>query len=325
MNSFGRIFTVSIYGESHGTQIGVVIDGCPPGISIKETDFIHDIERRKPKKKGTTKRKESDKVIISSGVYNNFSSGSPIHISFLNENHKSEDYNTNKFRPGHADFTSSKKYNNYNNLLGGGHLSGRLTLALLAAGVIAKKIVPKVKINAYITQAGGEQNIDLAVEKAIEGKDSIGAVVKCEIIGLETGFGEPFFDSLESLIAHAAFSIPGLKAIEFGNGIKSASQKGSEFNDLYIDTNGKTKTNNAGGINGGISNGNDIYFNLYFKPTPSIAKPQKTINFESGEIEELTVKGRHDVCYALRVPAVVEAITAIVVADLFLINKSIYK
>ena len=324
MNSFGRLFKISIYGESHGSEIGVIIDGCPPGIELSTNDFENDIARRTPGKLGTTDRIETDKPIIKSGVYRGFTSGTPISISFLNNSIISEDYHFDGFcRPGHADFTANIKSNGFNNPLGGGHFSGRLTLPLVAAGVIAKKILQDIKFDAKLIEAGGSKDIEKAVELAIEQGDSIGGVVECIVENVNVGCGEPFFDSVESVISHLAFSIPGLKAIEFGEGIMSAKSKGSEFNDVYIDENGTTATNNAGGINGGISNGNTIDFRLYFKPSSSICKEQRTFNFKSNKMSAFEIKGRHDACYALRVPVVAEAITAIALVDFYLINKGI--
>ncbi|MDD2636623.1 MAG: chorismate synthase, partial [Bacteroidales bacterium] len=267
MNSFGSIFRISIYGESHGEEVGVIIDGCPPGIKLSVDDFENDIARRTPGKVGTTGRIETDKPNIKSGVYKGFTTGTPIAISFLNNNFISEDYNFDGFfRPGHADFTANVKSKGFNNPLGGGHFSGRLTLPLVAAGVIAKKILQNVKIKAKLIEAGGSKEIEKAVKLAKDQGNSIGGIIECEAANVKAGYGEPFFDSIESVISHIAFSIPGLKAIEFGEGLKSAKSKVSEFNDVYIDKNGTTATNNSGGINGGITNGNNIYFRLFFKP-----------------------------------------------------------
>lgn len=324
MNSFGRLFRVSIYGESHGDEVGVLLDGVPPGIELGENDFHKDIARRAPGEIGTTSRIEKDLPIIKSGVYNGFTTGTPIAIAFQNNNTISKDYIFDGFlRPGHADFTAKIKSNGFNNPLGSGHFSGRLTLPLVAAGVIAKKIVSDFKIEAKLIEAGGDKNIERAVQKAIDNGDSVGGVVECCIDNVNAGLGEPFFDSIESVISHLAFAIPGLKAIEFGEGVVSAKSKGSEFNDIFIDENGATATNNAGGINGGISNGNQIKFRLYFKPSSSISKVQKTYNFKSQKMDDFKINGRHDTCYALRVPVVVEAIAAIALADFYLIAKSI--
>ncbi|HNQ67327.1 MAG TPA: chorismate synthase [Bacteroidales bacterium] len=320
MNSFGRIFRINIYGESHGYEIGVIIDGCPAGISLHESDFITDISRRKSGTEGTTARFENDTASIKSGVYKGFTTGAPILISFTNEDIKTEDYNFDGFfRPGHADFTAYKKYNGYNDPSGAGHFSGRLTLALVAAGCVAKKVISDVHISANLISVGGESDILASVNKIRNEEDSAGGIIECRMNNLPVGLGEPFFDSVESLISHAIFSIPGAKAIEFGEGIKSSSMKGSEFNDVYTDIYGKTHTNNCGGINGGITNGNELYFRVFFKPASSIGKSQKSFNFNSHKIEEFKIEGRHDSCYVLRTPVIVEAIAAVVMADLKLI------
>ncbi len=323
MNSFGRVFRLSIYGESHGPEIGILIDGCPVGIKVSESDFTMDIQRRSPGAIGTTARVEKDTPVFKSGIYNGSTTGSPIMISFANENTISKDYSFDGFfRPGHADFTAFKKSKGYNNPTGSGHFSGRLTLPIVAAGVIAKKTLGYIRISANLIEAGGSTNIESQVANALSENDSIGGVIECRVENMEVSLGEPFFDSLESLISHAMFSIPGLKAIEFGEGVNSVKMKGSEFNDLIINTTGTTATNNSGGINGGISNGNDLYFRLYFKPASSIKKTQKTYNFKSNSIEDFTIEGRHDACYVQRVPVVVEAMTAIVLADLKIISNS---
>ncbi len=324
MNSFGRIFRISIFGESHGSHVGVCIDGVPPGIELSVADFKTDINRRKPAQKGTTDRKESDVPILISGVYHNRTSGSPICIIFNNEQQKSEDYShlTKHFRPGHADFTAYIKYKGYNDFRGGGHFSGRLTLPLVAAGVVAKKIIHPINVSAYVTEIGGQKNLDKAINHALNENDSIGGIVECKTTSVPAGLGEPFFDSLESLIAHAMFAIPGIKGIEFGSGFKLARMKGSIANDVFMDASGKTQTNHHGGILGGISSGNDIIFRVAVKPPSSIGRPQQTYNWTNGQIEELQIGGRHDACIALRIPVVVEALTACVLADSWLIQKT---
>ncbi len=322
MNTFGHIFRIQIFGESHGNFAGITIDGCPPGISIKEKDFKTDLARRKSGAKGTTARKEEDKTLIISGIHNKHTTGAPITILFENKNTRSSDYNFRTHpRPGHADFVADKKYNSFNDDRGGGHFSGRLTLGLVAAGVIAKKIIPSIKIKAKLIEAGGSKNIAKAVENAVKSGDSIGGIIECRVTNAPVGLGEPFFGSVESLISHAIFSIPGIKGIEFGSGFEAAKMRGSEHNDLIINKEGKTKNNNAGGINGGITNGNDIVFRVAVKPTSSISLPQETYNFETEKTEILEIKGRHDACFALRVPVIVEAVTACVLADLFLTHK----
>lgn len=324
MNSFGRIFRISIFGESHGSSVGVCIDGVPAGIELSVADFEEDIDRRRPQKKGTTARKESDVPMIVSGVYNNRTSGSPICIIFNNEQQLSEDYShlTKHFRPGHADFTAYVKYKGFNDPRGGGHFSGRLTLPLVAAGVVAKKIIHPITISAQVIEVGGEKDFDKAINHALTENDSIGGIVECKATSMPAGLGEPFFDSLESLIAHAMFAIPGIKGIEFGTGFKLARMKGSQANDVFIDASGQTQTNHHGGILGGISSGNDLIFRVAVKPPSSIGKKQQTYNWDKQQIEELQIGGRHDACIALRVPVVVEALTACVLADCWLIQKT---
>ena len=324
MNSFGRIFRISIFGESHGLGLGVVVDGCPPGIKLTADDFADDIAKRNPVASGTTPRKEKDLPALVSGVFNDMSTGAPIMILFRNEDVKSEEYNKYKDmpRPGHADFVASKKYKGFNDYRGGGMFSGRLTLPIIAAGVIAKKIIASVSINAKLISAGGSENIEDAIKQAEMEKDSIGGVVECVAENVPIGLGEPFFDGAESLISHIIFSIPGVKAIEFGSGTKAAEMKGSKFNDVYISIDGKTQTNNAGGVSGRLTNGNNLILKVTFRPPSSIGKPQNTLNFATGKEEELVVLGRHDVCFARRTPVIVEAAVAIALVDMLLIENS---
>jgi chorismate synthase len=319
MNSFGRKFRVSIYGESHGTAIGILIDGVPPGIKIDFDELLNHIFRRKPKDFAGTPRKEKDLPEIISGVFRNKTSGAPINLMFKNQNVRSEDYDNIQLkpRPGHSDFAAHMKYKRNNDIRGGGHFSGRLTLGLVAAGWFAKEILKDVDIFAGIIN---EDKTNDRIEIAKKNNDSTGAVIECKVSNLPAGIGEPFFDSVESCISHMIFSIPGIKGIEFGAGFKAAEMFGSQMNDEIIEINGKTKTNNAGGINGGISNGNEIIFRVAVKPTSSIGMKQNTINFSTGEKTELEIKGRHDVCFALRTPVIIESATAIALADLFLLN-----
>jgi chorismate synthase len=324
MNSFGRIFRVNIFGESHGPAVGITIDGCPAGIGIHVDDFSADIERRKAGAAGTTPRKEEDIPEIISGVFNDISTGAPITILFRNNNTRSADYDAikNTPRPGHADYVLHQKFNGFNDYRGSGHSSGRLTLCLVAAGVIAKKILTGIDIRASLIEAGGNSDIDAAIQQAVEMQDSIGGIVECKTNGLPVGLGEPFFDSLESTISHIIFAIPAVKGIEFGSGFNASKMKGSEHNDPIMDASGKTSTNNAGGINGGISNGNELVFRIAVKPTSSTPQGQHTFNTATQQVETLTIKGRHDLCIALRVPVVVEAATAIALADCVLLNKA---
>lgn len=326
MNSFGRIFRINIYGESHGDSVGVLIDGCPPGIPLKISDFKKDIERRKSGGLGTTTRIEDDTPIIESGIFNDKTTGAPINIRFSNKNVISKEYNTYTeiHRPGHADFTSKTKYEDFNDYRGSGHFSGRLTLGLVAAGVIAKKIIKPINISAKILTVGGRTDIESAVIYALKQNDSIGGLIECQVSNIPIGLGEPFFDSIESVISHLVFSIPAIKGIEFGSGFKAAVMKGTEHNDIFVNKNGKTKTNHSGGINGGISNGNDIIFRVAVKPPSSIGKSQKTFNFKTNKMDLLEVKGRHDACIALRIPVIVEAVTAVAITDFNLLQKYSY-
>jgi len=325
MNSFGRIFRISIFGESHGQAIGVTIDGVPPGINLSVDDFMADLNRRKAGAKGTTPRKEDDIPEIVSGWVNGHTTGAPLTILFRNNNTQSGDYgNIAKTpRPGHADFVAYKKFGGYNDVRGGGHFSGRLTLTLVSAGVVAKKILGNIDINAKLISAGGDANIEKAIEEAMAKGDSVGGLVECKAIGIPLGVGEPFFDSVESVISHLAFAVPAIKGIEFGSGFKAATMAGSQHNDPILDETGRTATNNAGGITGGISNGNELVFRVAVKPTSSIGIKQQTYSIESGKVEELEVKGRHDACIALRVPVVIEAITAIALADLLMLANGL--
>ena len=320
MNSYGTNFRISIFGESHGKLIGVAMDGVPAGISLSEEDFMADLNRRRSGARGTTPRKEDDIPHIVSGTFEGCTTGAPLTVVFENNNTISKDYSLFREipRPGHADFTAQVKHNFFNDIRGGGHFSGRLTLALVAAGVVAKKILGNIKINAHITAIAGladPSKWDAAIEEVMAEGDSTGGIIECTCTGVPAGLGEPFFNSLESEIAHLAFSIPGVRGIEFGDGFAAAAMKGSEHNDCFTDIDGHTATNGAGGINGGISNGNPIVFRIAVKPTSSISKVQHTANFITGEIEEFSVKGRHDACIALRCPVIVEAIAAIALAQ----------
>jgi len=325
MNSFGRIFRISIFGESHGKAVGIVADGCPPGIALAEKDLEADLARRKSGAKGTTSRREDDKPVFLSGVHKGKTTGSPIAVMFHNADVISSDYDMFRDvpRPGHANFVAKKKYDGFSDIRGGGHFSGRLTLGLVTAGVIAKKIINPIHVKADLIEAGGEKNIDKAIQKAIKNNDSIGGIIECRSLNMPVGLGEPFFDSVESLISHLVFSIPGVKAIEFGSGFKAAAMTGIQHNDPFITISGKTKTNHAGGVNGGITNSNDLVFRIAVKPTASISKTQHTMNTKMVKMVDLEVKGRHDLCIALRIPVIVEAATAVVLADLMMINKTI--
>ncbi len=320
MNSFGKLFRISLFGESHGHLVGVLIDGVPPGLAISEEDMMPDMARRKSGAAGTTPRKEDDIPVIKSGVFNGYTTGAPLLIQVENKNTRSRDYSELRKtpRPGHADYTAFRKFGGYEDYRGGGHFSGRLTTGLVAAGVIAKKLIDPVSVSASILEVGGSSDIEAAIQKAIEEHDSIGGILECTISSVPHSLGEPFFDSFEAVMSHMVFSIPAIKGIEFGAGFAAAKMRGSEHNDNFISKEGTTETNHAGGINGGITNGNDIVFRVVVKPTSSTHKSQRTMNFATGELHDLVVEGRHDTCIALRVPVVLEAAAAIVTADLML-------
>ena len=342
MNTFGRKFRVSIFGESHGEQIGIVLDGVPAGLELTEDDFIKDIARRKSGAKGTTPRIEADQPHIVSGLYEGHTTGAPLTIIFANTDTRSKDYSVfaDMPRPGHADLVAAMKWDECNDPRGGGHFSGRMTLPVVAAGVVAKMILSESTIldeipmgqepvHARIVELGGipndaEEGISMdcqtVLEQAMKEGDSLGAVVECVVPDVGIGYGEPFWDSVESVISHAVFSIPGVRGIEFGDGFDASRMTGSEHNDP-IGIDGIPVKNGAGGVNGGITNGAPVVFRVAFKPTSSISVPQKTLNLSTGEIDTLKIGGRHDVCFALRTPVIVEAMTAIALADLVLIKQ----
>lgn len=321
MNHFGKLFTVSIFGESHGESVGVVIDGCPAGMPLSVEDFVKDIERRKGgMQKGTTPRQEEDLPLFKSGVFNGKTTGAPLTLLFENKNTRSGDYEKQRAvpRPGHADFVANKKFGGFEDYRGGGHFSGRLTLCLVAAGVVAKKILKNIEVFAEVVSIAGEIDLEKGLQKGIDAKDSVGGIVACNVQGLPLGLGEPFFDSVESLLSHAVFSIPAVRGIEFGTGFEAANMFGSAHNDAIVDAAGKTATNHAGGIVGGITNGNELQFKIAIKPTSSTPQEQQTLNWESNQVESFAVRGRHDLCIALRVPPVLEGVTAMVLVDLMM-------
>jgi len=353
-NSFGRLFKISTYGESHGKGIGVVIDGCPPGIDIDEAFIQSELERRKPGQSAiTTQRKEPDKFEVLSGVFEGKSTGTPISIFIRNKDQKSKDYShiSNKFRPSHADFTYTAKYG-IRDYRGGGRSSARETAARVAAGAIAKTILSKynITIHGYVSQVGTiklekpykdldlsltESNIircpdpDLAtkmveyIKQIRKDGDTVGGMVSCVISGCPAGLGEPVFDKLHAELGKAMLSINAVKGFEYGSGFSSLQMKGSEHNDVFVQEEDKvnTLTNYSGGVQGGISNGMDIYFNVAFKPVATIMKDQQSID-EAGNETTVTGKGRHDPCVVPRAVPIVEAMAALVIVDFLLIQKS---
>ena len=327
MNGFGKLFKVNIYGESHNTSVGVLIDGIPAGISLDVSDFTADLLARKPHKVSQTSRVESDEPIIESGLFNGYTTGTPMLIRFLNNNTQSKDYSNlvSQPRPGHADFVMNKKYNGYNDYRGGGHTSGRLTTGIVAAGVIAKKITNLV-FESELVKLGNLSDMSKKEEylnTIVEDKDSVGGIVRITVKNVPIGLGEPYFYSVESAISQILYSIGAVKGVSFGVGFDGCALLGSQFNDPIIDATGKTLTNNNGGVNGGVSNGNDIVINVFVKPTASIYKQQQTFNFSTDQVEPLEIKGRHDSAIVERAMIVLENAVAIALCDLFLLKKAL--
>lgn len=353
-NSFGNLFRITTFGESHGVGLGVTIDGCPAGLPIDE-DFIQkEMDRRKPgQSKITTQRKEGDKVEILSGVFEGKSTGTPIGMVIYNADQRSKDYShiADKYRPSHADFTYQEKYG-IRDYRGGGRSSARETAARVAAGAIAKSFldIKNIEVFAYVSQVGelilqkNYQELDLyktddnivrspdesfakeaieLIDKVRKDRDTIGGVITCVIKGVPVGLGEPVFDKLHAELGKAMLSINAVKGFEYGSGFEGVTMKGSDHNDVFDNEGGeiKTRTNFSGGIQGGISNGQDIYFRVAFKPVATIMQDQESIN-EAGEVVTVTGKGRHDPCVVPRAVPIVEAMAALVISDFYLINQS---
>ncbi|MBQ8366135.1 MAG: chorismate synthase [Alistipes sp.] len=323
-NTFGNILRLTIFGASHAPEVGVIMEGIPAGIRLTPEIFSKDIDRRRPALTGETTRHEDDIPTIEGLDAEGFTTNNPIRISFHNSNTRSKDYShlVTHPRPSHADLVQRRKYGADYDLAGGGIASGRMTIALVAAGVVAKRIIDSVSFDTRLVEVGGSDNtadFEAIIAEASRAGDSVGGVVECRVSGITPLLGEPFFDSVESVIAHLLFAIPAVKGVEFGDGFAGARKRGSERNDTIIDSEGHTLTNNEGGINGGIANGNDIIVRVAIKPTPSIASSQRTYNLDKESIEPLTIGGRHDACIARRAAVVVEAAVAIALADLYLI------
>ena len=351
-NSFGNALTVTLFGESHGEAIGAVVDGISPGIKIDDEFIREKLARRRPSGKISTSRVEADEYKIISGVFNGYTTGTPLTIIIENTNKKSEDYSSlvNNPRPSHADYTADVKYHGYQDYRGGGHFSGRITAALVAVGAILQYALKDKSINVgtHIKSLHGitdaafsnldkdvsllekrefptlSENAESEMKKfaeqiAAEG-DSVGGILETAVIGLPAGVGEPWFDTLEGMLAHALFSIPAVKGVEFGLGFGFGTALGSEANDGFRYDGGKvvTETNNSGGINGGISNGMPILFSVAVRPTPSIFKEQKTIDKERCENTTLKISGRHDPMIVHRAAPVIDAVAAIVISDMLI-------
>ncbi|MFL0682322.1 MAG: chorismate synthase [Algoriphagus aquaeductus] len=353
-NSFGRLFRITTFGESHGKALGAIIEGCPAGLELDEEKIRLEMQRRKPgQSKITTQRKEEDEFELLSGVFEGKTTGTPIGIVIQNSDQKSKDYShiSDKFRPSHADYTYFEKYG-IRDYRGGGRSSARETAARVAGGAIAKQFLASkgIQIQAYVSQVGElalektyqELNLDLAEENIVRcpdpeladqmialidtvrlERDTIGGVVSCVIKNCPPGLGEPVFDRLHAELGKAMLSINAVKGFEYGSGFEGVKMKGSQHNDSIVNESGKihTTTNHSGGIQGGISNGEDIYFRVAFKPVATIMQDQTSIN-EAGESVTVSGKGRHDPCVVSRAVPIVEAMAALVIADFLLISKT---
>jgi chorismate synthase len=320
-NSVGEILRITIFGASHAGEVGITLEGVPAGILLSENLFASDLERRRPQLRGETPRREEDTPIIEGLDAECRTTGDAVTIRFRNNNRRSGDYSRFEHhpRPSHADLVQRRKYGEGYDISGGGMASGRMTVALVAAGVVAKQILRGVVFETRLTEVGGcadEAMFEAIIAEAAGQHDSVGGVVECRVSGVPYSLGEPFFDSAESVIAHMLFSVPGVKGVEFGDGFEGAKRRGSERNDMIINAEGATLTNNEGGVNGGITNGNDIVVRVAVKPTPSISLEQRTYDFERGEVAPLVVGGRHDACVARRAQVVVEAMVALSLAEL---------
>ena len=299
----------------------MLVEGVPRGVVVRMDAFMADIDRRRPSRCGETPRHEADVPHLEGLDAESCTTGEALRISFINSNIRSRDYGhlRRQPRPSHADFVQLRKYGKGCDIAGGGMASGRMTVALVAAGVVAKALLKNVAFETRLIEVGGEcdeAKFDEIISRAAADGDSVGGVVECRIRGIREPLGEPFFDSVESVMAHLLFSIPAVKGVEFGDGFASASKRGSVRNDMIVSESGATFTNNEGGINGGIANGNDIVVRVAIKPTPSIAKEQMTYDFAKGEVSPLVIGGRHDSCIARRAAVVVEAMAAVALADL---------
>ncbi|MEZ5019523.1 MAG: chorismate synthase [Bacteroidales bacterium] len=325
MNTVGTIFRVSIFGESHGPAVGVVIDGCPAGLPFWREELMADLSRRKGLLPGTTPRRESDEPEVLSGIINDYTTGAPLVLCTHNSDFRPGDYEqfSSIPRPGHADFTAGYKYKGFSDMRGGGHFSGRLTWGMVTAGYFARKILSPAIITATLVEAGGEKDINAAIAKATETNDTVGGVVECIVQNVPRGIGEPSYLSVEAALGMIAFGIPAVNGVEFGAGFASSRSYGSQHNDPFVDARGKTSTNNAGGINGGITNGNDLIMRVSVKPAASTGVPQKTFDTEKGEMAEIEIKGRHDACIARRIQVILESAVAIGLADLLMMDRAI--
>jgi len=350
MSTYGKIIEINLFGESHGSAIGIVINNLPAGIKLDLDKFDEALSKRRPKGEESTKRREQDNYEIVSGFFKGRTTGSPFTVLIRNSDTRSKDYNPNILRPSHADYTAYKKYNGFNDFRGGGHFSGRITAPLMILGAICSQILRQkgILVGSHIYSIKdlkdnyfNNDNLDIKTLRTLiqsdfplldasllddfksiiinakNHKDSVGGRVETAILGLDAGYGDPFFDSIESVISHLIFSIPAVKGIEFGKGFDITTKFGSEVNDEFIMENGliKTSTNNSGGIQGGISNGMPVTFKTAIKPTASIGSKQSTIDINSKEKIELELQGRHDPCIVHRVVHVINAVTSYAILE----------
>ena len=351
-STFGRHLRVTVFGQSHGEAVGAVLDGFPAGMTVDREALMRMMRRRAPGQSAlTTSRSEKDEPEFLSGILNGVTTGQPISLIIRNENQHSSDYGdgVDLLRPGHADYTGHVRFFGHEDWRGGGSFSGRLTAPVVAAGALCRQWLASegVTVHAHISRLGPltdddiaqadaetlaglesmrlptlreglEEQMEREILDAAKAGDSVGGAVTCRVDGLPAGLGAPFFDSAESVLSQLLFSVPGIKTVGFGDGFAFAEKRGSEMNDAFCLREGKivTATNHSGGINGGITNGNPLVFRVAFKPTSSIGRKQETFNFATGQMTTLQIPGRHDACFALRTPVVVEAVTAIVLADL---------
>ncbi|MGM9912224.1 chorismate synthase [Floccifex sp.] len=352
-NSFGNQISMTIFGESHGPCIGITLDGLPAGFKIDEQRIAQDMDKRKAKGKISTQRHEEDKVEIVSGYFEGYTTGTSLALIIQNKNTRSNDYKSTQYRlrPGHADYTAYEKYKGYQDYRGGGHFSGRLTACIVAAGSICRQILESkgVFIGSHLKQVytieddsfdvnhlyeqiqlvnkmdfavlneTKKEEMNQCIEQIAANKDSVGGILETAIVGIPAGIGEPFFDSVESILSHLLFSIPAVKGVSFGLGFGFANLLGSQANDAFVYTDHiETKTNNNAGINGGITNGMPILINTCIKPTPSIFKTQQSVDYQTKENVELTIQGRHDPCIIHRARVVVDSIVAFGLLDLWM-------
>ncbi len=322
MNTTGRLFRVGIAGTSRGPGVCAWIDGCPPGLALDLARVRDQLARRRSGAAGTTARREADEPRFLAGVHDGHSTGQPILIWLDNLDARDDARDPDIPRPGHADLVARQRYGGFADPRGGGAFSGRLTAAWVAAGAVARAVVPQLRFEARLVEAGGRADIQAAVAEAGAAGDSIGGLIACEVRGVPPGWGEPLLDRLDGRLAQLCLSIPGVRSFELGTGRDIAAMRGSQANDAIEAAGGRTASNHAGGINGGLSNGNPIRFRVAARPTPSIALPQPSVNLRDGAPVELQGKGRHDVCFALRLPPVVEAAAAIALADFALLARA---